>query len=71
MAARAAIHGLRRALDFCRTWITVDVLAARIEYGLRMAGHQGVTSVRRFNLEMDYGAGVVGRPGEHFGKIRW
>lgn len=31
-------------------------LAARIEYVLRMAGHQGVTRVRRFNMEMHYGA---------------
>jgi Xaa-Pro aminopeptidase len=31
-------------------------LAARIEYVLRMAGHQGFTRVRRFNMEMHYGA---------------
>jgi Xaa-Pro aminopeptidase len=31
-------------------------LAARIEYVLRMAGHQGYTRVRRFNMEMHYGA---------------
>ena len=31
-------------------------LAAHIEYVLRMAGHQGVTRVRRFNMEMHYGA---------------
>jgi Xaa-Pro aminopeptidase len=31
-------------------------LAARIEYVLRMAGHQGITRVRRFNMEMHYGA---------------
>ena len=31
-------------------------LAARIEYVLRMAGHQGLTRVRRFNMEMHYGA---------------
>jgi Xaa-Pro aminopeptidase len=31
-------------------------LAARIEYVLRMAGHQGFTRVRRFNMEMYYGA---------------
>ncbi len=31
-------------------------LAARIEYVLRMAGHQGMTRVRRFNMEMHYGA---------------
>ena len=31
-------------------------LAARIEYVLRMAGHQGLTRVRRFNMEMYYGA---------------
>lgn len=31
-------------------------LAARIEYVLRMAGHQGLTRVRRFNMEMHFGA---------------
>ena len=31
-------------------------LCARIEYVLRMAGHQGLTRVRRFNMEMFYGA---------------
>src|SRR5215471_3803815 len=31
-------------------------LAARIEYVLRMEGHQGFTRVRRFNMEMHYGA---------------
>src|SRR5439155_23478184 len=31
-------------------------LAALIEYVLRMAGHQGLTRVRRFNMEMHYGA---------------
>lgn len=31
-------------------------LASRIEYVLRMAGHQGFTRVRRFNMEMHYGA---------------
>jgi len=31
-------------------------LAARIEYVLRMAGHHGLTRVRRFNMEMYYGA---------------
>jgi Xaa-Pro aminopeptidase len=31
-------------------------LAARIEYVLRMAGHQGLTRVRRFGMEMHYGA---------------
>src|SRR5262245_12049637 len=31
-------------------------LAARIEYVLRKAGHQGFTRVRRFNMEMHYGA---------------
>src|SRR5499426_2289433 len=31
-------------------------LAAHIEYLLRMAGHQGFTRVRRFNMEMHYGA---------------
>src|SRR2546421_4555715 len=30
-------------------------LAARIEYVLRMAGHQGLTRVRRFNMEIHYG----------------
>jgi Xaa-Pro dipeptidase len=31
-------------------------LAARIEYVMRMAGHQGMVRVRRFNMEMHYGA---------------
>ena len=31
-------------------------LAARIEYVMRMAGHQGMIRVRRFNMEMHYGA---------------
>jgi Xaa-Pro aminopeptidase len=31
-------------------------LAARIEYVMRMAGHQGLCRVRRFNMEMHYGA---------------
>jgi Xaa-Pro aminopeptidase len=31
-------------------------LAAHIEYVLRMAGHQGFTRVRRFNMEMFFGA---------------
>jgi Xaa-Pro aminopeptidase len=31
-------------------------LAARIEYVMRMAGHQGVCRVRRFNMELFYGA---------------
>jgi len=31
-------------------------LSARIEHVLRMAGHQGTTRVRRFNMEMFFGA---------------
>jgi Xaa-Pro aminopeptidase len=31
-------------------------LAARIEYVMRMAGHQGLSRVRRFNMEMYFGA---------------
>jgi Xaa-Pro aminopeptidase len=31
-------------------------LAARMEYVMRMAGHQGLIRVRRFNMEMYYGA---------------
>src|SRR5215467_10589637 len=31
-------------------------LGARMEYVLRMAGHQGLIRVRRFNMEMYYGA---------------
>src|SRR2546426_8145940 len=31
-------------------------LAAHIEYVMRMAGHQGLIRVRRFNMEMYYGA---------------
>jgi len=35
-------------------------LGARIEYVMRMAGHQGLTRVRRFNMEMHYGATSFG-----------
>ncbi len=35
-------------------------LAARIEYILRMAGHQGLVRMRRFNMEMHYGAVAFG-----------
>jgi Xaa-Pro aminopeptidase len=31
-------------------------LGARIEFVMRSAGHQGLTRVRRFNMEMHYGA---------------
>jgi Xaa-Pro aminopeptidase len=31
-------------------------LAARIEYVMRLEGHQGISRVRRFNMEMFYGA---------------
>src|SRR5215510_11593893 len=40
-------------------------LAARIEYVLRMAGHQGLTRVRRFNMEMHYGAVSFGETSAH------
>src|ERR1041385_2539639 len=40
-------------------------LAAHIEYVLRMAGHQGFTRVRRFNMEMHYGAGSFGETAAH------
>jgi Xaa-Pro dipeptidase len=35
-------------------------LGARIEFVLRSAGHQGLTRVRRFNMEMHYGAASFG-----------
>ncbi len=35
-------------------------LAARIEYVMRMEGHQGFTRLRRFNMEMHYGAVAFG-----------
>jgi Xaa-Pro aminopeptidase len=35
-------------------------LAARIEYVMRMNGHQGLTRVRRFNMELFYGAVAFG-----------
>src|SRR4051812_42829372 len=35
-------------------------LCARIEYVMRTAGHQGLTRVRRFNMEMHYGAASFG-----------
>jgi Xaa-Pro aminopeptidase len=35
-------------------------LGARIEFVMRNAGHQGLTRVRRFNMEMHYGAASFG-----------
>ncbi len=35
-------------------------LGARIEYVMRMAGHQGFTRLRRFNMEIHYGAVAFG-----------
>jgi len=35
-------------------------LGARIEFVMRKAGHQGLTRVRRFNMEMHYGAASFG-----------
>jgi Xaa-Pro aminopeptidase len=35
-------------------------LGARIEFVMRSAGHQGLTRVRRFNMEMHYGAASFG-----------
>ena len=35
-------------------------LGARIEFVLRSAGHQGLTRLRRFNMEMHYGAASFG-----------
>jgi len=35
-------------------------LSARIEYVMRMSGHQGLARMRRFNLEMFYGAVAFG-----------
>lgn len=35
-------------------------LGARIEFVMRHAGHQGLTRVRRFNMEMHYGAASFG-----------
>ena len=35
-------------------------LAARIEYVMRMDGHQGFTRLRRFNMEIHYGAVAFG-----------
>ena len=39
-----------------RVGIAEYELAARIEYVMRLAGHQGLSRVRRFNMEMFYGA---------------
>src|SRR5262249_38593988 len=46
-------------------------LAARIEYVLRMAGHQGFTRVRRFNMEMDYGAVSFGETAAYPHAVDW
>jgi Xaa-Pro aminopeptidase len=58
------IHHAARQLDLMfadvgtqlREGMAEYELCARIEYVLRMAGHQGLTRVRRFNMEMFYGA---------------
>ena len=58
---------IRRAagqLDLMWTDVTTQLregmaefeLCARIEYVMRMAGHQGLTRFRRFNMDMFYGA---------------
>src|SRR5438034_4435753 len=54
---RAAEHLDKVFLDIpsqLREGLPEFELAAHIEYVLRMAGHQGVTRVRRFNMEMHY-----------------
>lgn len=57
---RQAAHQLDRAfLDIpaqLHEGLAEFELAARIEYVMRMAGHQGLSRVRRFNMEMHYGA---------------
>jgi len=58
------IHHAARQLDIMFADVATQLregmaeyeLCARIEYVLRMAGHQGLTRVRRFNMEMFYGA---------------
>jgi len=57
---RQAARQLDRAFldipDQLREGMAEYELAARIEYVMRMAGHQGLTRVRRFNMEMYFGA---------------
>ena len=57
---REAAHQLDKAfLDIptqLREGLAEYELSARIEYVMRMAGHQGLSRVRRFNMEMHYGA---------------
>jgi Xaa-Pro aminopeptidase len=43
-----------------REGMTEIDLGARIEFVMRSAGHQGLTRVRRFNMEMHYGAASFG-----------
>jgi len=58
------IHHAARQLDIMFADVATQLregmaeyeLCARIEHVLRMAGHQGLTRVRRFNMEMFYGA---------------
>jgi len=58
------IHHAARQLDVMFADVATQLrdgmaeyeLCARIEFVLRMAGHQGLTRVRRFNMEMFYGA---------------
>ena len=58
------IHHAARQLDLMFADVATQLregmaeyeLCARIEYVMRMAGHQGLTRVRRFNMEMFYGA---------------
>ena len=58
------IHHAARQLDVMFADVATQLrdgmaeyeLCARIEFALRMAGHQGLTRVRRFNMEMFYGA---------------
>ena len=61
---RAAARQLDRAfLDIpsqLREGLTEIELGTRIEYVMRQAGHQGLTRVRRFNMELHYGAASFG-----------
>src|SRR5262245_54338917 len=61
---RKAAHQLDRAfLDIpsqLRDGMAEIDLGARIEFVMRSAGHQGLTRVRRFNMEMHYGAASFG-----------
>lgn len=56
---RAASRMLDTVFRAIPSWLKEGMaeyeLAAEIQYKMRLDGHQGLTRVRRFNMEMDYG----------------